>query len=106
MLMMTTQDTPRHMTKEEFEAVVGMVENRAEGMVDDEVHPDMDTAMEFAWEMVQDDILHTDLTEWAKENDLALEITEVSPKAVADGTKFDNYDLYVKWCREHNGTER
>jgi hypothetical protein len=90
----------RPLSEVEFKKVLGLVNSRAEGMIDDHIYDDMDTALEFAWEIVQDDILTADLAEWAKWNELDLKILEVPAKAIADGTKFTVYTDYLSWCAE------
>jgi hypothetical protein len=90
----------RPLSEDEFKIVLGLVNSRAEGMIDDGIYDDMDTALEFAWEMVQDDILTTDLAKWAEWWEIDLKILEVPTKAIADGTKFTKYADYLSWCAE------
>ena len=94
----------RPLSAEEFEAVKGLVEGRAEGMVDQEIHDNMDTALEFAWEMVYTEVFYStpeELKAWAQNFDLDPSILEVSRHGIADGTKFTEYDKYLKSYREH-----
>lgn len=91
----------RPLSREEFEGVKGLVDGRAEGMVDDGTYATLESAHEFAWEMVQDDVLYNaDLAQWAEFHELGAAILEVDPKAIADGTKFTEYDEYLAWYRE------